>query len=166
MRGPLDDFRELREPVPDDGALARGVLEDRGHVRRNRVVERPVQALGDRLEGPALAFSHARPGMEDYVSDAQNLGAIQFLDEGDPAVSQSVLRGRTQIDQIVGVDDRAEQSALGHVVLEGLGLLRWNRLRLPEHPRTPREDLDGLAADGPPRTGASAMLSEIETWAP
>src|SRR5205809_3365015 len=99
MRGPLDDFRELREAVADDGALARGVLDDRGHVRRNRVVERPVQALGDRLEGPALAFSHLRPGMEDYVSYAQNLTAIQFLAEGAPAVSQSVLLTPTPLDQ-------------------------------------------------------------------
>src|SRR5437762_13584050 len=57
MRGPLDDFRELREAVADDGALARGAREDRCHVRRNRALARPVQALGERRAGPGAASS-------------------------------------------------------------------------------------------------------------
>src|SRR3989442_12660471 len=49
MRGALHHFGELLEPIPDDGAGARRVLEDREDIRGVRVLETPVQTRRDHL---------------------------------------------------------------------------------------------------------------------
>src|SRR2546428_748099 len=44
-------FGELLEPIPDDRPRARRILQDREHVRGVRVLEAPVQARRNHLEG-------------------------------------------------------------------------------------------------------------------
>src|SRR2546426_8769267 len=150
MRTSLYDLGELIKGVADDAPLAGGDLEDRKDVRRGRVIEGAVQARGDRLETVGLPFPEVGARMEDDVPDAKDLGAIQLLDERSSAVAQPVLLGRAEVDQIVRMDDRAGQSVCFQVFLERHGLLGRDRLRLAQHPRAPREDLDRLAADRPP----------------
>src|SRR5256886_5287202 len=149
MRASLHDLRELSERVADDAALARGNFEDSEDVRRRRVIEGPVQTRGDRLESIGLPLPEVGPRMEDDVPDAKHLSPIQFLDERDATVAQSVLLWRGEVDQVVRMDDGAAQSELFQVLLERLSLLGRDGFRLSEHPRAPGENLDRLAADAP-----------------
>jgi hypothetical protein len=45
--------------------------------------------------------------MEDHVADPEDLGPIQFLDERLATVSEAVLLGRAEVDEIVGMDHGA-----------------------------------------------------------
>src|SRR5947208_16264291 len=87
--------------------------------------------------------------MEYDVPDAEHLGPIQFLHECRAAVAQSVFLRRSEVDQVVRVDDRAGQPMLFQILLERLGLFGRDRFRLAEHSWAPREDLDRFAADAP-----------------
>ena len=149
MRTAFHDLRELREGVPDDAALAGGDLEDREDVGSRRVVEGPIQTRGDRLERIGFPLAEVCPRMEDDVPDAEHLRPIQFLHECRAAVAQSVFLRRSEVDQVVRMDDRAGQPMLFHVLLERLGLLGRDWFRLAEHSWAPRKDLNRLAADAP-----------------
>src|SRR3989454_3148465 len=149
VRTSLHDLRGLSGRVADDAPLARGNFEDGENVRRRRVVERPVQTRGDRFEGIGFSLAEVGPRMEDDVPDAKHLSPIQFLDERDATIAQSVLRWRGEVDQVVRMDDGVGQSVLFQVLLERLSLLERDGFRLSEHPRAPGENLDRLAADAP-----------------
>src|SRR2546422_2273710 len=69
-------LRELLGPIAEDRARSRGVLQDREHVRGVRVLEAPVEARRDRLEGVRLAPPQAGSRVENPVSDSEDLGTI------------------------------------------------------------------------------------------
>src|SRR3989441_543874 len=61
-------FGELLEPIPDDRPRARRILQDREHVRGVRVLEAPVQARRNHLEGVRLASSQVGSGASAMLS--------------------------------------------------------------------------------------------------
>src|SRR5207302_9654777 len=104
---------------------------------------------GDCLERIGLPLAEVCPRMEYDVPNAEHLSPIQYLHECRAAVAQSVFLRRSEVDQVVRVDDCAGQPMLFHVLLERLGLFGRDRFRLAEHSWAPREDLDRFAADAP-----------------
>src|SRR5437870_762611 len=148
MRGALHHFGELLEPIADDGAGARRVLEDREDIRGVRVLETPVQTRRDHLDGVGLASPHVGSRVEDDVPDSQELGPVELLHERNAAVRERVVVRSREVDQIVRMDDRACDAVRGHRLAERGRIFRRDGLRPAEHPRAAGENLDRVGADG------------------
>src|SRR3989454_3857199 len=140
-------FGELLEPIPDDRPRARRILQDREHVRGVPLLEAPVQARRNHLEGARLASSQVGSRVENHVPDSEDLGAIELLHERNAAVVERVIVRPREVDQIVRVNDRARNPVRGHRLLERLRLLRRNRFGVSEHPRTAGENLNRVGPD-------------------
>src|SRR2546422_2167859 len=138
---------ELLEPIADDGARSRRILQDREHVRGVRVLEAPVEARRDRPDGVRLAPPDVGSRVEDHVADSEDLSPIELLHERDAAVVERVIVRSREVDQIVRVNDRARDPVRGHRLLERLRLLRRNRLRISKHAWTARKNLDCVGPD-------------------
>src|SRR2546422_2141855 len=138
---------ELLEPIPDDRARSRGVLQDREHVRGVRVLEAPVEARRDRLDGVRLAPPDVGSRVEDHVPDSEDLSPVELLHERDAAVVERVIVRSREVDQIVRVNDRARNPVRRHRLLERLRLLRRYRLRISKHAWTARKNLDCVGPD-------------------
>src|SRR2546428_609141 len=148
MRGAFHHFGELLEPIPDEGAGARRVLEDREDVRGVRVLETPVQTRRDRLDGVRLAPAHVGSRVEDDVPYAEELGPVELFDERVAAVRERVVVRSREVDEIVRVDDRACDAVRGQRLPERGRFFRPDRLRPAEHPWAAGENLDRIGADG------------------
>src|SRR3989454_4095536 len=138
---------ELLEPIADDGARSRRILQDREHVRGVRVLEAPVEARRDRLDGVRLAPPDVGSRVEDHVVDSEDLSPVELLHERDAAVVERVIVRSREVDQIVRVNDRARDPVRGHRLLERLRLLRTNLLRISKHAWTARKNLDRVGPD-------------------
>src|SRR5207247_1453145 len=117
------------------------------NVRGVRVLEGPVQARRNRLDGVRLAPADVGSRVENHVPDSEDLGAVELLHERNAAVVERVIVRSREVDQIVRVNDRASDSVRGHRLLERLRLLGRNRFRVSEHPRTAGENLDRVGPD-------------------
>src|SRR5438093_581811 len=139
--------RRRRTRPGDDGARSRRILQDREHVRGVRVLEAPVEARRDRLDGVRLAPPDVGSRVEDHVPDSEDLSPVELLHERDAAVVERVIVRSREVDQIVRVNDRARYPVRGHRLLERLRLLRRNRLRISKHAWTARKNLDRVGPD-------------------
>src|SRR3989449_1341145 len=138
---------ELLESIADDRARPRRILQDREHIWGVRVLEAPVQACRDRLDGVRLTPPQVGSRVENHVPNSEDLGTIELLHERNAAVVEGVFVRACEVDQIVRVNDRARNPVRRHRFLERLRLLRRNRLRVSEHPRTAGENLNRVGPD-------------------
>src|SRR2546427_726537 len=108
MRGALHHFGELLEPIADDGAGARRVLEDREGIPGVRVVEKPVQTRRhhpDRVGADGLAALRRQcdvlrdgdVGAEEHAPPRGNrLRTDELADLGATSVRALVTSSRTR----------------------------------------------------------------------
>src|SRR3989475_10729278 len=111
------------------------------------MLEAPVQAGLDRLDGVRLAAPQVSSRVENHVPDSEDLRPVELLHKRVATVVEGVFVRACEVDQIVRVNDRARNPIRGHRLLERLRLLWRNRLRPSKQAWTARKNLDRVGPD-------------------